>query len=460
MGTSGGGHGPGSARGSQGSRGSHGSRTERRGSTSSSGSDAAAPPPSACLSPSRRSARRETLEEVKAVVKGVVCEMKNHVKDMTAELEARMPSTTSIVAAMTPAVVAAAVAAIGAPAAANCANAGGTTSPTGTRAAVATAVVPSLMRGAFKVSLCRRVKKTLFDGCKDSSTFIAPPASGSANRWAREHADEMVYGTVNRTYKAHQALPQMPAIFEGKLNFRQGSQDEIDRAMVAIVRNSLADGRSAMRVRFFSEIGFFKVWASSTVRVRMLHPQEEEPLAAQSAGSKFFAYQTTRVVTPVGAVVPAADAVGPGEGGVAPAAMAAAGARVVTVDSCLMDVAEAMVQAACKCPSTFEPIVLKAIASDCRSIIMDSDPMWPTMRSADITGIDNGPGRWYLLCPKLSTRARLTSKLRTMTPETMASLPPPDPEAPVSDSDSDEDGAAGSGGEGEDGAAVEGPDDW
>jgi len=80
--------------------------------------------------------------------------------------------------------------------------------------------------------------------------------------------------------------------------------------------------------------------------------------------------------------------------------------------------------------------------------------------AADITGMDNGPCRWYLLCPKLNTRARLASTIRTMTPEMMGSLPPPDPEAPGSDSDSEEDGAAAGEGEGEDGAVVEGPDEW
>jgi len=80
--------------------------------------------------------------------------------------------------------------------------------------------------------------------------------------------------------------------------------------------------------------------------------------------------------------------------------------------------------------------------------------------AADITGMDNGACRWYLLCPKLSTRARLASKMGTMTPEMMGSAPPPDTEAPGSDSDSDKDGAAAGEGEGEDGAVVEGPDEW
>jgi len=205
---------------------------------------------------------------------------------------------------------------------------------------------------------------------------------------------------------------------------------------------------------------FFKVWESTAVRVRMLYPQVVKPLAARSAGSKNFAYQTTRVVTPVGAVVPAADAVVPGDVGMEPAAMAAAGARVVTIDGCLMHVAEAMLNAVCKSTSSFEPIVLKAIASNYRTIVMESDPMWPTMRNADITGMENGPGRWYLLCPKLGTRARLASKMRTMTSKIMGSLPPPDAEAPGSDYESDEDGAAVREGEGEDGVVVMGPDEW
>jgi len=50
--------------------------------------------------------------------------------------------------------------------------------------------------------------------------------------------------------------------------------------------------------------------------------------------------------------------------------------------------------------------------------------------------------------------------MRTMTPEMMGSLPPPDPEAPGSDSVSDEDGAAAGQGEEEVGAEVEGPDEW
>lgn len=218
-----------------------------RGSCSSGGTDTSRPKPSARLSPARRSARRVSLEDVKEVVKGAVSEIRNYVKDLGAAMEGRPPSSADIVAAMTPAVMSAAVAAVWAPAAVKNANAGGVASATDTHAAVAASFVPSLMRGAFQVSICRRVKKTLFAGSKDNWTDIMPPASGTSNRWAPEHADEMVWGTVNRTYKAHPALQHVPDIFEGKVNFQKANQDDMDKAMTAIVRTFLADGRSAMR---------------------------------------------------------------------------------------------------------------------------------------------------------------------------------------------------------------------
>jgi len=444
--------------GSSGSRRSRRRRHGRQSASSSSDADSAAPPPSARLSLRRRRHRGATLELIKTVVKEVVGEVikdaVNEMKDYVAEkakgVEGRIPSPAAMAAAVVPDVSAAVATAVGQATPVNNVNLG--MSPAETRAAVAECLVVPLMRSAHKVSLSRKIKKTHCTGGTDSITFIAPPARMKANLWAREHSDHIIYGTVNRTYKAIQALPIVPAVFESKTQFSVDSQDEVDKSMVAVTRNSLADGRAALRARFYTDIGFFKVWGSSTVRIRMLHPQEEEPLAARAAGSKYYAFETTRVVTPVGAVVPA-------EGGAAAAAPAALGARVITEEGCLVAVADGMLQLACRSPSSFEPIVLKALASNLRTIIVSTDPMWSTMREADITTTSNGPGRWYLLCPRLGTRARLGSGLCTMTADMMGALPPPDPEAPLSDSDSEAEGEADAGGGGEK-DVQEGPNDW
>jgi len=374
---------------------------------------------------------------------------KEWMADKLVALESRMPTSKEMADAITAEVTKAVVAQISSIAAANSASA--RMSQSQVRSAMAVAVQVSLLRGAYKVGVVRLLKRLHVAKSEDCITPNFPPTRRLANRWVREHFEHVVHGTVLRCYKAHQVLTVVPDILKEKTTFAVDSQDDVDKAMVALVYNHLADGRAATRAHFYNEFGFFLVHEDTTVRIRMMHLEAEEPLAAEAAGSDFFAYKTWRVVSPAGVVVPAASAAAAAEGA------APVGGRVLTEEGCLYDQADTMLQCLTRCNSTTEPIALKIFALSLRRAIMSDSPMWKSLLHRDITADSVGPRQWHLLMPRLSTRARLDAVLRTMTEDMTAALPPLDAEALMSDSE-EEEGVLAAPNNGA--PPAEGPEDW
>jgi len=254
-----------------------------------------------------------------------------------------------------------------------------------------------------------------------------------------------------RYYKGQQLATHVPEISTDKTSFVKDGQDDVDKAMVALLLHHLADGWSAARVAFYNEFGFFPVHENVTVRIRPAFSDADEPLAAEAAGSAFFAYKTPRIVTPSGvqAAVNAAHVV---EGS------AQINGRVLAGEGCFIDQADAIIQSLTRSTTPTEPIALKIFAMSLRRAIATKSPMWKELVAWDIAPNTVGPCQWHLLMPRLSTRAQLDLLLRTMTEAMTGALPAPNSAALATDSESEEDAlmkAAGAAA-----PRAEGPDDW
>ena len=431
--------------------GKHGSERSGTSSSSSSRSSASASTSNDSTSPSPRQSlgRRQRRSKPLKAIKRVVNEAQDWVADRILALEARPPTSAASAAVITEHVTASVTAQVAAIAAANHPVTG--MSQSHVRSAVAIAVQVLLLRGSYKVGVVRLLKRLHLAKEEDAVTPVFPPSRRLANRWVRENFERVVYGTVLRYYKGQQLATPVPEIFTDKTSFVIDGQDDVDKAMVALLLNHLADGRSAARVAFYNEFGFFLLHEDVTVRIRLAFPNADEPLAAEAAGSAFFAYTTSRIVTPSGvpAAVNAAHVV---EGS------AQINGRVLAEEGCFIDQADAIIQCLTRSITPTEPIALKIFAMSLRRTIATNSPMWKELVARDIMTNTVGPFQRHLVMPRLSTRARLDLLLLTMTEAMTGALPAPDSAALATDSESEEDAVMKAAGAAA--PQVEGPDDW
>lgn len=239
---------------------------------------------------------------------------------------------------------------------------------------------------------------------------------------------------------------------------RSSKLDCVDQAFLAQVRTFLNDGRATARAFFYKTIAFFLMQKCSKASMRLVNPTAAMPALEAAEGSPYFAYVTYHVASANGvlaAVSPASVS--------APAPAGSTGGTFVTVRSvmqrpkqlggniiitrdvgtdssytsaaglryprvpgehiigrkgCMYADARALKQELAKGKFKAEPQVDMATAKTIRLVLTGQAIPWTAADGSDrVAPKVVGPGHWWLMIPRLTTRSGHDLRFQTLTAE-------------------------------------------
>lgn len=333
------------------------------------------------------------------------------------------------------------------------------------RAATARAFPTKLVRKVYAKMLSSRVLalSVLLSASGDVITPLFPPACKlpTSDPFVLDNFTKILLSVLQGLYSAIKATGRVPDVLRGKGFVQSSMMDAVDEACLSQLRTFMNDGRAAARAFFYRFIGYFLMNVSPKVYIRLVHPTASEPDAGEAEGSDFFAVETCHVGSATGVVspfrppgVPAPTAPGPSGGtftGVRSAGTGTgllgwnqvitreigtdssftstagvyyphvAGERLIKRRDCCYRMARGLVHHLLKGNIKLEAAVIKLIAMCLRLIISGPAIMWT---AADGGPLDHteavGPCKWWLLIPRLTTRAALDVRVQTLTTEEQA----------------------------------------
>lgn len=333
------------------------------------------------------------------------------------------------------------------------------------RAATARAFPTKLVRKVYAKMLSARVLalSILVSASGDVITPLFPPACKlpTSDPFVLDNFNKVLLSILQGLYVAVKASGRVPDVLEGKGFVQSTLLDAVDEACLSQLRTFMNDGRAAARAFFYRFIGYFLMNVSPKVYIRLVYPTASEPEASEAEGSDFFAVETCHVGSATGVVslfrapgAPAPSAPGPSGGTFTSVRSAGTGSgllgwnQVVTRDigtdssftsaagiyyphvagerlvkrrDCCYRMARGLVHHLLKGNVKLEAAVIKLIALCLRLIISGPAITWT---AADGRPHDHteavGPCKWWLLIPRLTTRASLDVRVQTLTPEEQA----------------------------------------
>lgn len=333
------------------------------------------------------------------------------------------------------------------------------------RAATAHAFPTKLVRKVYAKMLSARVLalSVLVSACGDVITPLFPPACKlpTSDPFVLDNFNKVLLSVLQGLYVAIKATGRVPEVLQGKGFVQSTMIDAVDEACLSQLRTFMNDGRAAARAFFYRFIGYFLMNVSPKVYIRLVHPTASEPDACDAEGSDFFAVETCHVGSATGvvssflpSVAAAPSAPGPSGGTFASVRSAGAGTsvlgwkQVVTRDigtdssftsaagiyyphvagerlikrrDCCYRMARGLVHHLLKGNVKLDAAVIKLIALCLRLIITGPAIMWTAADGSPHGHTEaDGPCKWWLLIPRLTTRASLDVRVQTLTTEEQA----------------------------------------
>lgn len=333
------------------------------------------------------------------------------------------------------------------------------------RAATARAFPTKLVRKVYAKMLSARVMalSVTLSASGDVITPLFPPACKlpTSDPFVLDNFTKVLLSVLQGLYAAIKDTGRVPDVLRGKHFVQSTMIDAVDEACLAQLRTFMNDGRAAARAFFYRFIGYFLMNVSPKVYIRLVHPTAAEPDAGEAETSDFFAVETCHVGSATGVVSPfqrpvvaAPTPAGPSGGTFASVRSAGtgtgmlgwnqvltreigtdssftsatgvyyphvAGERLIKRRDCCYRMARGLVHHLLKGNVKLEATVIKLIAMCLRLIISGPAIMWT---AADGGPLDHteavGPCKWWLLIPRLTTRAALDVRVQTLTTEEQA----------------------------------------
>lgn len=333
------------------------------------------------------------------------------------------------------------------------------------RAATARAFPTKLVRKVYAKMLSSRVMalSVSLSASGDVITPLFPPACKlpTSDPFVVDNFTKILLSVLQGLYTAVKATGQVPDVLTGKGVVLSTMIDAVDEACLSQLRTFMNDGRAASRAFFYRFIGYYLMNVSPKVYIRLVHPTAAEPDAGEAEEADFFAVETCHVGSSTGLVsvlrppgVPAPTASGPSGGTFTSVRSAGtgmgvlgwnqvltrdigtdssftsatgayyphvAGERLIKRRDCCYRMARGLVHHLLKGNIKLDAPVIKLVAMCLRQIISGPSISWT---AADGGPLDHteaiGPCKWWLLIPRLTTRAALDVKVQTLTTEEQA----------------------------------------